>query len=93
MVCIGAWASPAPAAIKEIEASGRYQLGDNDSKLDGHRLALMEAKRNALEKAGTYVESITEVKDYQLTRDDIRTYTAGIVEINETSEPKWEMIG
>ncbi|HUI28385.1 MAG TPA: hypothetical protein VL403_20065 [Candidatus Kryptonia bacterium] len=81
------------AAIKEIEATGRYQMGDNDSKLDGHRLALMEAKRNALEKAGTYVENITEVKDFQLTRDDIRSYTAGIVEVNETTEPKWEMIG
>lgn len=86
-------ASESQAAIEEIEATGRYNLGDNDTRLDGHRLALMEAKRNALEKAGTYVESITEVKDFQLTRDDIRTYTAGIVKVEETSEPKWEMVG
>jgi hypothetical protein len=85
--------APSGAAITEIEATGRYHLGDNDTRLDGHRLAMMQAKRNALEKAGTYVESITEVKDFQLTRDDIRTYTAGIVQVEETSEPKWEMIG
>lgn len=81
------------AAIEEIEATGKYYLGDNDTRIDGHRLALMDAKRNALEKAGTYVRSITEVKDFQLTRDDIRSYTAGIVEVTEMSEPKWEMVG
>jgi hypothetical protein len=81
------------AAIKEIDAKGRYHLGDNDSKLVGHRLALLEAKRNALEKAGTYVQSITEVKDYQLTRDEIRTYSAGILRVEETREPEWVMVG
>jgi hypothetical protein len=86
-------ARPGHAAVQEIEATGRYHLGDNDTKLDGRRLALLEAKRNALEKAGTYVESITEVKDFQLTRDDIRTYTAGIIETEEVGEPKWEMLG
>jgi hypothetical protein len=86
-------AAASDAAIKEIDAKGRYHLGDNDSKIDGHRLALLEAKRNALEKAGTYVQSITEVKDYQLTRDEIRTYSAGIVQIEETREPEWVMVG
>jgi len=86
-------ATPGWAAIQEIEASGKYHLGDNDSRTDGHRLALLEAKRNALEKAGTYVESISEVKDYQLTRDDIKTYTAGLIAVEEINEPKWEMVG
>jgi hypothetical protein len=81
------------AAIKEIEAKGTYHLGDNDTKLVGHRLALLEAKRNALEKAGTYVQSITEVKDYQLTKDEIRTYSAGILQVEETKEPEWVMEG
>jgi hypothetical protein len=85
--------APCRAAIEEIEASARYHLGDNDSKLDGHRLALMQAKRTALEKAGTYVQSITEVKDFQLTRDEVRTYSAGILSAEETREPKWDMVG
>ena len=78
-------ARPGRAAVQEIQATGRYHLGDNDTRIDGHRLALMDAKRNALEKAGTYVESITEVKDFQLTRDDIRTYTAGIIAVEASS--------
>lgn len=85
--------APSDAAVKEIEASARYHLGDNDSKLDGHRLALMEAKRTALEKAGTYVQSITEVKDLQVTKDEIRTYSAGIMRVEETKEPEWQMVG
>jgi hypothetical protein len=80
-------------AVQEIEASATYHLGDNDSKLDGHRLALMQAKRTALEKAGTYVESISEVKDFELTRDEVRTYSAGILAVEETKEPKWKMVG
>ena len=80
------------AGTEEIEASAQYILGDNDSKLDGRRLALMEAKRNALEKAGTYIESFTEVKNFQLTQDQIRIYAAGILELKESGE-KWDRIG
>lgn len=86
-------APPCGAAVKEIDASATYHLGDNDSKLDGHRLALMEAKRTALEKAGTYVESTTEVKDLQVTKDEIHTYSAGILRVEETKDPQWEMVG
>jgi len=75
-----------------IEASGQYILGDNDSKLDGRRLALQEAKRNALEKAGTYIESFTEVKNFQLTQDQMRSYAAGILELKEAGE-KWDKVG
>lgn len=80
------------SAIEEIHASAQYILGDNDSKLDGRRLALMESKRNALEKAGTYIESFTEVKNFQLTQDQVRSYAAGILEVKETGE-KWDKVG
>lgn len=85
--------SVAHAAIEEIEATATYHMGDNDSKLVGHRLALMEAKRKALEKAGTYVESMSEVKDFELTRDEVRTYSAGILSVEETRDPKYRMRG
>ena len=80
------------AAIEEIMASGRYIMGDKDSKLDGRRLALLEAQRNALEQAGTYIESLTEVQNFQLSRDQVRVYTAGILEVREVDE-KSAMIG
>jgi hypothetical protein len=79
-------------AVEEVEASARYLLGDNDSKLDGRRLALLEAKRTAIEKAGSYVDSLTEVKDSQLTLDTIRAYTAAILEVTEIKE-NWETVG
>jgi tetratricopeptide (TPR) repeat protein len=71
---------PAIAEIKVIEAESTYVLGDNDSKVDGRRIAMQEAQRRALDVAGTYVSSITQVKEYRLTRDEVIAYTAGIVE-------------
>lgn len=70
----------ARAEIKVIEADSTYVMGDNDSKVDARRIAIQEAKRKALELAGTYVESLTQVKEYRLTRDEVKAYTGGIVE-------------
>jgi tetratricopeptide (TPR) repeat protein len=68
------------ADIKVIEAESTYIMGDNDSKVDGRRIATQEAQRKALELAGTYVASITQVREYRLTKDQVTAYTAGIVE-------------
>lgn len=59
------------AETKTIFADHRYVMGDNDSKNDARRMCFLEAKRRALEKAGTYIESRTEVKDFRLTKDEI----------------------
>ena len=79
MFCI----SNATAEIRTITATGEYRMGDNDTRTDAKRLALLDAKRLALEKSGTYIESITEVKNFNLTREEVRAYTAGIVEVLE----------
>jgi len=76
----------AHAELKVIEADTTYTLGDNDSKIDARRIAMQEAKRKSLELAGTYVESLTQVKNYQLTKDEIKSYTAGVVETEVVSE-------
>ena len=78
-----ALASAAQAEIRTLTATGEYRMGDNDTKTDAKRLALQDGKRLALEKAGTYIESITEVKNFQLSRDELRAYTAGMVEVLE----------
>jgi tetratricopeptide (TPR) repeat protein len=72
--------SPALAEVKVIEADYTYRMGDNDSKADARRIAIQEAKRKALELAGTFVASLTQVKEYRLTKDEVTAYTAGIVE-------------
>lgn len=70
----------ARAEIKIIEAESTYVLGGNDSKADGRRIATQEAQRKALERAGTYLAGITQVKEFRLTKDQVMAYTAGIVE-------------
>ncbi|MHB8846261.1 MAG: tetratricopeptide repeat protein [Nitrospirota bacterium] len=74
------------AEIKIIDAESTYVMGDNDSKLDARRISIQEAKRNALELAGTYVASLTEVKEFRLTKDEVTAYTAGIVETEVIAE-------
>ena len=54
-------------------------MGDHDTRTDAVRLAVEAARRDALEQVATYLESVTDVKNMDVTRDDIRTYTAGIV--------------
>jgi predicted component of type VI protein secretion system len=68
-----------PAAVRIVTASGEYRMGDHDTRADAVRLAIEAAKRQALEQVATYLESVTEVKNLDVTRDDIRTYTAGVV--------------
>ncbi|OGW46085.1 MAG: hypothetical protein A2X57_05765 [Nitrospirae bacterium GWD2_57_8] len=77
---------PARAEIKVIEAESVYLMGDNDSKIDARRIAVQEAKRKALEEAGTFVASLTEGKDYKLTKDEVTAYTAGVVETEIAAE-------
>src|SRR5215475_10183508 len=67
------------ADVRVLTASGEYRMGDHDTRTDAIRLAVEAAKRQALEQVATYLESVTELKNMDLTRDDIRTYTAGIV--------------
>ncbi|HET6676045.1 MAG TPA: hypothetical protein VFG71_11930 [Nitrospiraceae bacterium] len=67
------------ADVRTITAEGEYRLGDRDSKEDGVRLAMEQAKRNALEQVASYLESITVVRDLDITQDEIRSYTAGVV--------------
>lgn len=69
------------AEVRTITVIGEYRMGDNDTRADAKRLALLDAKRLALEQAGTYLESLTEAKNLQVSGDELRAYTAGIVEV------------
>jgi hypothetical protein len=71
--------NPSPVASRVVTASGEYRMGDHDTRVDAVRLAVEAAKREALEQVAVYLESVTEVKNLDVTRDDIRTYTAGVV--------------
>ena len=68
-------------ALRVVTATSEYRMGDHDTRLDATRMAIEAAKRQALEQVATYLESVTEVKELDVTRDEIRTYTAGIVTV------------
>lgn len=71
--------SPAEAEVRVVTAQGDYRMGDRDTREDAVRMATESAKRNALEQVATYLESITVVDGMDVTKDEIRTYTAGLV--------------
>ena len=71
--------APVSAEIRVVSSEGEYRMGDRDTKEDAVRLATEAAKRNALEQVATYLESVTVVEGVDITKDEIRTYTAGLV--------------
>lgn len=69
----------AQAEVRVVTAQGEHRMGDRDTREDAVRLATEAAKRNALEQVATYLESITVVDGMDVTKDEIHTYTAGLV--------------
>lgn len=77
------------AEIKTFIKEYTYQASDFDSKHSSRTLALEMVKRMLLEELGTYLIAETEVKEMQLTKDQITTYSAGIVSA-EVIDEKWD---
>jgi hypothetical protein len=77
------WPTVTLAEIRVVTAQGEHRMGDRDTKEDAVHLATTAAKRNALEQVAVYLESITIVDGLDVTKDEIRTYTAGIVLVLE----------
>ena len=82
-------AGPVCAERQTFEKEYTYQASDDDSKISSRTIALREVKRLLLEELGAYLESRTEVKDFQLTRDEVTTFTAGVVS-TEIIVEKWD---
>ena len=75
--------STAYAAINIYEGVGEYLMSDGETQEIAKQGAEMHAIRNAQEKAGIFVSSLTEVKDNIVTKDEIEAFTAGVVKIGE----------
>lgn len=74
------------AEIQTFTSTHTYILGDHDSKDDARQRCLLEAKRKILEQAGVYIESASEVKDLQLTKDKITSFAAAVMRVKDTKE-------
>jgi len=71
----------ASAEIKEIICEGTYNMGDGETPSVAESRALLQAKRIAVEQAGTYVESYSKVRNLQLTEDEIRVMASGLMQV------------
>lgn len=83
LLVISAFISQAAAEVRVVNAQGHHRMGDRDTREDAVRLATESAKRNALEQVATYLESITVVDGVDILKDEIHTYTAGLVLVLE----------
>ena len=73
------------AEVRMIEADGYYIMGDGpeENAAVAKERARADARRAASEQAGLYVAGMTEVKKGKLTRDEIRTISAAVLEVKE----------
>lgn len=67
----------------------RYEAGEADSKLSCRAVSLVEIKRLLLERLGSYIETESTVENMQLTRDEVTTFSAGVVK-TEILDEVWD---
>ena len=77
------------AEVRVISSQGEFRMGDRDTREDAMRLATEAAKRNALEQVATYLESVTVVEGDDITKDEIKTYTAGLILVLDQRANVW----
>jgi len=75
--------------IQTITVTVKQSFGGSQSADDARITAMAKAKREALEMAGTYVESLTVVKDSQVDKDEILALSAGVLKTEVVSEKKY----
>lgn len=80
---------PLGAETKTFVKEYTYQASELDSKYSSRTISLEIIKRQLLEELGTCLVSTTEVKDFRLSRDQITTYSAGVVGV-ELIEDRWD---
>jgi tetratricopeptide (TPR) repeat protein len=70
------------AETKEIVAEGIYVMGDGETPIVAEGRAVEQAKRLAVEQAGTYVKSYSRVKNFEIAEDEIEVLASGMMEIS-----------
>jgi tetratricopeptide (TPR) repeat protein len=69
------------AETREIVAEGTYIMGDGETPIVAEGRAVEQAKRSAVEQAGTYVRSFSRVKNFEIAADEIEVIASGMLEI------------
>ena len=77
------------AEIKKIIQTVRQSFSGTQSPDEARQEAIAKAKREALEKAGTYLDSITVVKNGVVELDEIVMLTSGIIKLEILSQKNY----
>lgn len=87
-VCLLALLFLSPAALaetQEVTAEGEYRLGDRDNRETAKEAALADAKRKIAEQVGVLIKSYSEVNNFKLTKDEIKTIAQAIFKLKGES--------
>jgi tetratricopeptide (TPR) repeat protein len=96
-VALAAWAASAQAAeprlrgepaseVRTFRKEIKQVMGSAMSQQDARTVAIAQAKRDALEQAGTYLESFSVVRNASLAKDDILALSAGVLKAEIVQE-------
>ena len=80
---------PAIGEIQTITHTVKQPFGGSQSPDDARIAAVAKAKREALEMAGTYIESLTVVKNSQVDKDEILALAAGVLKAEVVSQKNY----
>ncbi|MDA3886213.1 MAG: hypothetical protein PF638_11525 [Candidatus Delongbacteria bacterium] len=71
-----------------VETTGIAILGNGITIEDAKIFAINDAKLNALEMVGTYLESNTTILNHMVTKDEIKTFTGSVLKTVIKDEEK-----
>ncbi|MEI7637089.1 MAG: DUF4384 domain-containing protein [Syntrophus sp. (in: bacteria)] len=86
-ICISSPLYAAQSTIVDVD--GNACMGDDKSRKQTEQAAMADAKRNAAERAVTYLRSETQVKDLAVEKDLIAAYSNAAVKVIQELEKSW----
>ncbi|MFH1122925.1 MAG: DUF4384 domain-containing protein [Pseudomonadota bacterium] len=81
----------APYALQSTitESEGYACMGDDKSRKQTEQAALVDAKKNAVDRTATYIKSETKVEDFVVQKDLVEAYQNATVKIIQEVEKNW----
>jgi hypothetical protein len=76
-----------------VEVKGYSCMGSEFSRKETERMALQDAKRRAVERSKTHIESVTEMEDFVLKRDWVEAYASAEVKVLAILSSIWDEPG
>ena len=69
------------AETRTILSEASYTMGDGETPAFAESMVLQKAKLIALEQAGTYLESYTKIRNFDLTTEEIQVIAGGVLQV------------